>query len=106
VPFSVEPRKDDLVQAVEPFRLVIHDCFQNTGRCTVVAGDIESGVVRSADEVEIVHDGLSIRAVVHGVEVGHPGLSTAEPTHFVGLLIQDLPKFTPSPGIRGIADRS
>ncbi len=73
----------------KPFLLAVEDVFTITGRGTVATGRIERGVVKMADNVEIV--GLSEeprKTVVTGIEMFHKLLDDGEAGDNVGLLLR------------------
>ncbi|MGH8862620.1 MAG: hypothetical protein ACRDVG_15535, partial [Jatrophihabitantaceae bacterium] len=79
----------------EDFVLTIVDVFTLTGRGTAVIGPIESGVLRTGDEVEIWDDHQlvsSARATVEGIYSRH-----ADPRS-IGLLLGEVDKNLLAPG--------
>jgi elongation factor Tu len=75
----------------KPFLLAVEDVFTITGRGTVATGRIERGVVKMADNVEIV--GLSDeprKTVVTGIEMFHKLLDDGEAGDNVGLLLRGI----------------
>src|SRR5450756_167514 len=73
----------------KPFLLAVEDVFTITGRGTVATGRIERGIVKMADNVEIV--GLSEetrKTVVTGIEMFHKLLDDGEAGDNVGLLLR------------------
>ena len=72
---------DDLMDALDsfipeperaldkPFLMPIEDVFSITGRGTVVTGRVESGIVHTGDEVEIVGIRDTQKTTVTGVEM-------------------------------------
>jgi elongation factor Tu len=74
-----------------PFLMPVEDVFTITGRGTVVTGRVERGIVRVADEVEIV--GIrpnSTKTTVAGVEMFRKLLDRAQPGDNVGLLLRGI----------------
>jgi elongation factor Tu len=53
----------------KPFLMAIEDVFSITGRGTVVTGRVETGVIHTGDEVEIVGIRPTQRTIVTGVEM-------------------------------------
>jgi elongation factor Tu len=53
----------------KPFLMAIEDVFSITGRGTVVTGRVETGVIHTSDEVEIVGIRPTQKTVVTGVEM-------------------------------------
>jgi len=73
----------------KPFLLPVEDVFSITGRGTVATGRVERGMVKMADQVEIV--GLSNEkrtTVVTGVEMFRKLLDFAEAGDNIGLLLR------------------
>jgi len=76
-------------EADKPFLMPVEDVFTITGRGTVATGRVERGVVKVADEVEIV--GLredSRKCVVTGVEMFRKLLDQAQAGDNIGLLLR------------------
>ena len=77
----------------KPFLMPVEDVFSITGRGTVATGRIETGVIQTGDEVEIV--GLSFekkKTVVTGVEMFRKILDRGEAGDNVGLLLRGIDK--------------
>jgi len=84
----VPPREVD-----KPFLMPVEDVFSITGRGTVATGRIETGVVNSGEEVEIV--GMrehSMKSTVTGVEMFRKILDRGEAGDNVGLLLRGVEK--------------
>jgi elongation factor Tu len=84
----VPPRQVD-----KPFLMPVEDVFSITGRGTVATGRIETGVVNSGEEVEIV--GMrehSMKSTVTGVEMFRKILDRGEAGDNVGLLLRGVEK--------------
>jgi elongation factor Tu len=84
----VPPRDKD-----KPFLMPVEDVFSITGRGTVATGRIESGVINSSDEVEIL--GMQeekLKSVVTGVEMFRKILDYGEAGDNVGLLLRGIDK--------------
>ena len=80
-------------QIEKPFLMPVEDVFSITGRGTVATGRIETGVVNSGEEVEIV--GMreqSMKSVVTGVEMFRKILDRGEAGDNVGLLLRGVEK--------------
>ena len=73
--------------AERPFLMPVEDVFSIAGRGTVVTGRVESGSVRTGDEVEIVgiHETRKVR--IAGVEMFRKLLDSAKAGDNVGLLL-------------------
>ena len=72
----------------KPFLMPVEDVFGIKGRGTVVTGRIERGVVKTADEVEIVGIKETRKTVVTGVEMFHKTLPSGEAGDAVGCLVR------------------
>ncbi len=84
----VPPRDID-----KPFLMPVEDVFSITGRGTVATGRIETGVVHTGDEVEMIGLGANKRkTVVTGVEMFRKILDEGEAGDNVGLLLRGVDK--------------
>ena len=72
----------------KPFLLPIEDVFTITGRGTVVTGRIETGVIHTGDEVEIVGLRPTVKRTVTGVEMFRKILDEGHAGDNVGLLLR------------------
>ena len=84
----IPPRENE-----KPFLMPVEDVFSITGRGTVATGRIETGVIHTSDEVEII--GLShekMKSVVTGVEMFRKILDQGEVGDNVGLLLRGIDK--------------
>jgi elongation factor Tu len=82
------PREKD-----KPFLMPVEDVFSITGRGTVATGRIETGVVHTNDEVDLVGLGAEKRkSVVTGVEMFRKILDDGEAGDNVGLLLRGVDK--------------
>ena len=82
------PRLVDL-----PFLMSVEDVFSITGRGTVATGRIETGVINSADAVEIIGMGAEkLNSTVTGVEMFRKILDYGEAGDNVGLLLRGVEK--------------
>ncbi|MFT6997022.1 MAG: elongation factor Tu [Cryomorphaceae bacterium] len=75
------------------FLMPVEDVFSITGRGTVATGRIETGVINSGDEVDIV--GMQVeklKSVVTGVEMFRKILNRGEAGDNVGLLLRGIDK--------------
>ncbi len=84
----IPPRQVD-----KPFLMPVEDVFSITGRGTVATGRIETGVVNSGEEVEIV--GMQVeklKSTVTGVEMFRKILDRGEAGDNVGLLLRGIDK--------------
>ena len=77
----------------KPFLMPVEDVFSITGRGTVATGRIETGVIHTSDEVEIVGlDTEKRKSVVTGVEMFRKILDQGEAGDNVGLLLRGIDK--------------
>ena len=77
----------------KPFLMPVEDVFSITGRGTVATGRIETGVVHTGDEVEIVGLGEEPKkTVITGVEMFRKILDEGEAGDNVGLLLRGIDK--------------
>ena len=75
----------------KPFSMAVEDVFSITGRGTVATGRIESGVIHTGDEVEIVGISPEIRKTVcTGVEMFRKILDEGQAGDNVGLLLRGI----------------
>jgi elongation factor Tu len=84
----IPPRENE-----KPFLMPVEDVFSITGRGTVATGRIETGVVNTGDEMELV--GLTSdkrKTVVTGVEMFRKILDRGEAGDNVGLLLRGVDK--------------
>ena len=77
----------------KPFLMPIEDVFSITGRGTVATGRIETGVVHTGDEVQIIGLGAeNLKSVVTGVEMFRKILDEGQAGDNVGLLLRGIDK--------------
>ena len=77
----------------KPFLMPVEDVFSITGRGTVATGRIETGVVKTGEEVQIIGLGPSkLKTVCTGVEMFRKILDTGEAGDNVGLLLRGIDK--------------
>jgi elongation factor Tu len=77
----------------KPFLMPVEDVFSITGRGTVATGRIETGIINSGEEVEII--GMQVeklKSVVTGVEMFRKILNRGEAGDNVGLLLRGVDK--------------
>jgi len=72
----------------KPFLMSVEDVFSISGRGTVVTGRIERGIVKVADEVEIVGLGETRKTVATGVEMFRKLLDEGRAGDNVGVLLR------------------
>ena len=85
---EIPPRENE-----KPFLMSIEDVFTITGRGTVATGRIETGVINTADEVDII--GMSeekLKTTITGVEMFRKILDRGEAGDNVGLLLRGIDK--------------
>jgi len=84
----IPPRENE-----KPFLMPVEDVFSITGRGTVATGRIETGVINSSEEVELVGLGAEKKkSVVTGVEMFRKILDRGEAGDNVGLLLRGVDK--------------
>ncbi len=77
----------------KPFLMPVEDVFSITGRGTVATGRIETGIINSGDEVNLIGLGAEGRkTVVTGVEMFRKILDRGEAGDNVGLLLRGVDK--------------
>ncbi len=74
----------------KPFLMPIEDVFSISGRGTVVTGRVESGVVNSGDELEIVGIKDTQKTVCTGVEMFRKLLDSGEAGDNIGALLRGI----------------
>ncbi len=74
------------------FLMPVEDVFSITGRGTVATGRIETGVVNSGEEMQLVGLGAERKTVVTGVEMFRKILDRGEAGDNVGLLLRGVDK--------------
>ncbi|MDR1403852.1 MAG: elongation factor Tu [Tannerellaceae bacterium] len=77
----------------KPFLMPVEDVFSITGRGTVATGRIETGVIRTSEEVQIIGLGAEkMKSVVTGVEMFRKLLDEGQAGDNVGLLLRGIDK--------------
>ena len=77
----------------KPFLMPIEDIFSITGRGTVATGRIETGIVKTGDEVQIIGLGEEPKkSVITGVEMFRKVLDEGQAGDNVGLLLRGIDK--------------
>jgi len=85
---EIPPRAID-----KPFLMPVEDVFSITGRGTVATGRIETGVIHTGDEVQLIGLGADGRkSVVTGVEMFRKILDDGQAGDNVGLLLRGVDK--------------
>merc|ERR1719410_1963702 len=72
----------------KPFLMPIEDVFSIAGRGTVVTGRIETGVVQTGDDIEIIGLGETMKTTCTGVEMFKKTLGRGEAGDNVGVLLR------------------
>ena len=72
----------------KPFLMPVEDVFSISGRGTVVTGRVESGVVKTGEEVEIVGIRDTKKSVCTGVEMFRKLLDSGEAGDNIGVLLR------------------
>jgi elongation factor Tu len=77
----------------KPFLMPVEDVFSITGRGTVATGRIETGIIKTGEEVQIIGLGQSAqKSVVTGVEMFRKILDEGQAGDNVGLLLRGIDK--------------
>ncbi|WGH24995.1 MAG: elongation factor Tu [Candidatus Shikimatogenerans bostrichidophilus] len=76
----------------KPFLMPIEDIFTITGRGTVCTGKIETGVIKTGDNVECIGKEKKIKTIVTGIEMFRKILDKGESGDNVGLLLRGIEK--------------
>ncbi|PVX50925.1 translation elongation factor 1A (EF-1A/EF-Tu) [Balneicella halophila] len=77
----------------KPFLMPVEDVFSITGRGTVATGRIETGVVKTGEEVQIIGLGAEgMKSVITGVEMFRKILDEGQAGDNVGLLLRGVDK--------------
>ncbi len=77
----------------KPFLMPVEDVFTITGRGTVATGKIDTGVINTGDEVEILGmQETKLKSVITGVEMFRKILDRGEAGDNVGLLLRGVDK--------------
>jgi elongation factor Tu len=85
---EIPPRDNE-----KPFLMSVEDVFTITGRGTVATGRIETGVINTADPVEILGMGdEKLTSTITGVEMFRKILDRGEAGDNVGLLLRGIEK--------------
>jgi elongation factor Tu len=84
----IPPREVD-----KPFLMPVEDVFTITGRGTVATGRIETGVINTGDEIEIIGmQDEKLKSTITGVEMFRKILDRGEAGDNVGLLLRGIDK--------------
>ncbi len=84
----IPPREVD-----KPFLMPVEDVFSITGRGTVATGRIETGIIKTGEEVQIIGLGAEAKkSVVTGVEMFRKILDEGQAGDNVGLLLRGIDK--------------
>ncbi len=74
------------------FRLTVQDVFAIRSRGTVVTGQVESGVLKVGNEIQIKRPSSTKTAMVIGIESFEKQLSQAQTANNIGVLLCDISK--------------
>ena len=74
----------------KPFLMPVEDVFSISGRGTVVTGRVESGVVKTGEEIEIVGIRETKKSVCTGVEMFRKLLDSGEAGDNIGVLLRGI----------------
>ena len=74
----------------KPFLMPVEDVFSISGRGTVATGRVESGVIKTGEEVEIVGNRETKKSVCTGVEMFRKLLDSGEAGDNVGILLRGI----------------
>ena len=74
----------------KPFLMPVEDVFSMSGRGTVATGRVESGVIKTGEEVEIVGIRETKKSVCTGVEMFRKLLDSGEAGDNVGILLRGI----------------
>jgi elongation factor Tu len=84
---------------IDPFfHMQVQDVFSIRNRSTVLTGKIDTGTLRTGDEVVIRSRNGDKRAVVAGIEAFKKTLDQANAGHTVGILLAEISKADVQPG--------
>jgi len=72
----------------KPFLMPVEDVFSISGRGTVVTGRVESGIIKTGEEVEIIGIRETNKSVCTGVEMFRKILDTGEAGDNIGVLLR------------------
>jgi elongation factor Tu len=83
---------DPIREDAKPFLMPIEDVFTIPGRCTVVTGKVERGVLKLNEDIEIVGIRPTRKTVVTGIEMFNKLLEDAQAGDNVGALLRGVEK--------------
>ena len=72
----------------KPFLMPVEDVFSISGRGTVATGRVESGILKTGDEIEIIGIRETKKSVCTGVEMFRKLLDSGEAGDNVGVLLR------------------
>ena len=84
--FIPQPARD----VDKPFLMPVEDVFSISGRGTVATGRVESGVIKTGEEIEIVGIRDTKKSVCTGVEMFRKLLDSGEAGDNVGILLRGI----------------
>lgn len=83
----IPPRETD-----KPFLMPVEDVFSITGRGTVATGRIETGIIRTGEEMAIIGFGGNLKTTCTGVEMFRKILDEGQAGDNVGILLRGIDK--------------
>ncbi|MDH3004955.1 MAG: elongation factor Tu [Candidatus Shikimatogenerans sp. JK-2022] len=83
---------DPLRDKTKPFLMSIEDIFTITGRGTVCTGKIETGIIKTGEEVECIGNNKRFKTIITGIEMFRQILDQGEAGDNVGLLLRGIEK--------------
>jgi elongation factor Tu len=76
----------------KPFLMPVEDVFSITGRGTVATGRIETGVIKTGEEMAIIGFGANLKSTCTGVEMFRKILDEGQAGDNVGILLRGIDK--------------
>ncbi len=76
----------------KPFLMPVEDVFSITGRGTVATGRIETGIIRTGEEMSIIGFGANLKSTCTGVEMFRKILDEGKAGDNVGILLRGIEK--------------
>jgi elongation factor Tu len=76
----------------KPFLMPVEDIFSITGRGTVATGRIETGIIKTGDDMSIIGFGADLKSTCTGVEMFRKILDEGQAGDNVGILLRGIDK--------------
>ncbi|MFO7868628.1 MAG: elongation factor Tu [Bacteroidales bacterium] len=76
----------------KPFLMPVEDIFSITGRGTVATGRIESGIIKTGEDMSIIGFGANLKSTCTGVEMFRKILDEGQAGDNVGILLRGIDK--------------